>query len=218
MQWRMLNGSRRIRGSHQFSFKCHPAYIIMLFLGSSFVISPPWFRWGHICLVSIDLEVDVLPIAFALLLAWCVAHGCILQVEGGTAHLPVTDLSIRAEPLTPQQWREKLKARAIVGTTDSSRLKRVLLLDVRNGTSKFPSLFSPPWSHCNLILALLHFISIQYVISYMAIKTALFCFFSLPPSTNTAVLSWSWIPKVMFHQEWKHQFSMSSGFSYVTIS
>jgi hypothetical protein len=56
-------------------------------------------------------------------------------VEGGTAHLPVTDLSIRAEPLTPQQWREKLKARAIVGTTDSSRLKKVLLLDVRNGTS-----------------------------------------------------------------------------------
>ncbi|CAM6080168.1 unnamed protein product [Sphagnum tenellum] len=57
----------------------------------------------------------------------------LVQVEGGTAHLPVTDLSIRAEPLTPQQWREKLKARAIVGTTDSSRLKRVLLLDVRNG-------------------------------------------------------------------------------------
>jgi hypothetical protein len=112
----------------------------------------------------------------------------LVQVEGGTAHLPVTDLSIRAEPLTPQQWREKLKARAIVGTTDSSRLKRVLLLDVRNGTSKFPSLFSPPWSHCNLKSALLHFISIQYVICYMAIETALFCFFSLPPSTNTAVL------------------------------
>jgi hypothetical protein len=37
-------------------------------------------------------------------------------------------------------------------------------------------------------LALLHFISIQYVISYIAIETALFCFFSLPPSTNTAVL------------------------------
>nr|KAJ0186608.1 hypothetical protein LSAT_V11C900475260 [Lactuca sativa] len=43
------------------------------------------------------------------------------QLEGGVSHLPLTDSSMRATPLTPSEWRKRLEDR------------NVILLDVRNG-------------------------------------------------------------------------------------
>ncbi|MFS7996657.1 putative Rhodanese-like domain, rhodanase, Rhodanese-like domain superfamily [Helianthus anomalus] len=47
----------------------------------------------------------------------------LVQMEGGVSHLPLVDSSMRATPLTPSEWREKL----------SNSDKDVVLLDVRNG-------------------------------------------------------------------------------------
>ncbi|KAK1431479.1 hypothetical protein QVD17_07938 [Tagetes erecta] len=47
----------------------------------------------------------------------------LVQLEGGVSHLPLVDSSMRATPLTPSEWREKL----------SKQNKDVVLLDVRNG-------------------------------------------------------------------------------------
>ncbi|KAL8253361.1 hypothetical protein R6Q59_037054 [Mikania micrantha] len=47
----------------------------------------------------------------------------LVQLEGGVSHLPLVDSSMRAMPLTPSVWREKL----------SNLNKDVILLDVRNG-------------------------------------------------------------------------------------
>ncbi|KAG6557395.1 hypothetical protein Mapa_000664 [Marchantia paleacea] len=71
----------------------------------------------------------------------------LVQVEGGTQHLPVTDPTARAVPLSPSEWTKRLDAAKLVGKTqrvskqmdsnlddehtDSSR--QVVLLDVRNG-------------------------------------------------------------------------------------
>ena len=56
--------------------------------------------------------------------------------------LPLTDSLLRAVPLTPKQWREKLEERSLEmpsesngegGAGGSKNLKKVLVLDVRNG-------------------------------------------------------------------------------------
>mmetsp|Transcript_18729 Transcript_18729/g.46629 ORF Transcript_18729/g.46629 Transcript_18729/m.46629 type:complete len:506 (-) Transcript_18729:114-1631(-) len=51
----------------------------------------------------------------------------LVQLEGGTAHLPLTDPKRRAIPLDPQQWHERL-GDVIAGASDAP-----VLLDVRNG-------------------------------------------------------------------------------------
>ncbi|CAL1369351.1 unnamed protein product [Linum trigynum] len=48
----------------------------------------------------------------------------LVQMEGGSLHLPLLDPSMRAVPLTPAQWRERMEA-----TSDRNHV----LLDVRNG-------------------------------------------------------------------------------------
>ncbi|CAN0891407.1 Rhodanese-like domain-containing protein 8, chloroplastic [Linum grandiflorum] len=48
----------------------------------------------------------------------------LVQMEGGSSHLPLLDPSMRAEPLTPSEWRQRLEA-----TSDRNHV----LLDVRNG-------------------------------------------------------------------------------------
>lgn len=56
--------------------------------------------------------------------------------------LPLTDSLLRAVPLTSKQWREKLEERSLEmpsesngegGAGGSKNLKKVLVLDVRNG-------------------------------------------------------------------------------------
>jgi len=57
-----------------------------------------------------------------------------LQFEGGMSHLPLLDPSMRAIPLSPSEWKERLEA---VNKTDLNR--DFVLLDVRNGiSSKVP--------------------------------------------------------------------------------
>ena len=51
----------------------------------------------------------------------------IVQLEGGTAHLPVHDPEKRGTPLNPDEWHEKL-GDVLAGADDAP-----LLLDVRNG-------------------------------------------------------------------------------------
>ncbi|KAI5062394.1 hypothetical protein GOP47_0022933 [Adiantum capillus-veneris] len=62
----------------------------------------------------------------------------LVQVEGGTASLPITDPCSRAIPLSPGQWKDKITQNAICveDSADSAcqTMKRtVLVLDVRNG-------------------------------------------------------------------------------------
>lgn len=56
------------------------------------------------------------------------------QLEGGISHLPLLDPSMRAEPLAPSEWRNRLEA---VNNTNSSSHENInpscILLDVRNG-------------------------------------------------------------------------------------
>lgn len=57
----------------------------------------------------------------------------LVQLEGGTSHLPLHDPSMRATPLSPSEWRHKLKrvnGSDEISTGDSSKS---ILLDVRNG-------------------------------------------------------------------------------------
>ena len=51
----------------------------------------------------------------------------LVQLEGGTNHLPLTNPEARAKPLTPEEWHENLK-KVSAGGEDAP-----LLLDVRNG-------------------------------------------------------------------------------------
>lgn len=51
----------------------------------------------------------------------------LVQLEGGTNHLPLTDPNARAKPLTPEEWHENL-LKVNAGAEDAP-----LLLDVRNG-------------------------------------------------------------------------------------
>ncbi|KAF7069728.1 hypothetical protein CFC21_075312 [Triticum aestivum] len=58
----------------------------------------------------------------------------LVQLEGGSCHLPLVEPSMRASPLTPSEWREKLEARKRLETEaagDTSE-RKLLLLDVRN--------------------------------------------------------------------------------------
>ncbi|KAF2942485.1 rhodanese-like domain-containing protein 8, chloroplastic [Oryza sativa Japonica Group] len=61
----------------------------------------------------------------------------LVQLEGGCSHLPLVDPSMRATPLTPSEWRERLEARKCLDVSSSeaagdSSGRRLLLLDVRN--------------------------------------------------------------------------------------
>uniref|UniRef100_A0A0D9W1P4 Rhodanese domain-containing protein n=1 Tax=Leersia perrieri TaxID=77586 RepID=A0A0D9W1P4_9ORYZ len=69
----------------------------------------------------------------------------LVQLEGGCSHLPLVDPSMRATPLTPSEWRERLENRKTLdvsssGTADLSSSetagdssgRKLLLLDVRN--------------------------------------------------------------------------------------
>lgn len=56
------------------------------------------------------------------------------QLEGGSLHLPLLDSSMRAKPLTPSKWKERLEARACLDLSSSeTSVRKLLLLDVRNG-------------------------------------------------------------------------------------
>jgi predicted sulfurtransferase len=55
----------------------------------------------------------------------------LVQLEGGTQHLELSTPESRAHVLTPQQWREKLKARS--AAAGDAAAPRPFLLDVRNG-------------------------------------------------------------------------------------
>uniref|UniRef100_A0A453MMU0 Rhodanese domain-containing protein n=1 Tax=Aegilops tauschii subsp. strangulata TaxID=200361 RepID=A0A453MMU0_AEGTS len=58
-----------------------------------------------------------------------------MQLEGGSCHLPLVEPSMRASPLTPSEWREKLEARKRLDSEaagDTSEGRKLLLLDVRN--------------------------------------------------------------------------------------
>lgn len=62
------------------------------------------------------------------------------QFEGGMSHLPLLDPSMRAIPLSPAEWKERLEA---VNKTDLRAKdyhdRNFILLDVRNGiSSKVP--------------------------------------------------------------------------------
>lgn len=62
------------------------------------------------------------------------------QFEGGMSHLPLLDPSMRAIPLSPAEWKERLEA---VNKTDLRAKdyhdRDFILLDVRNGiSSKVP--------------------------------------------------------------------------------
>lgn len=60
----------------------------------------------------------------------------LFQLEGGISHLPLLDPSMRAIPLAPSEWRNKLEARKDIDKASNSDLNRdFILLDVRNGTS-----------------------------------------------------------------------------------
>jgi len=57
-----------------------------------------------------------------------------LQFEGGMSHLPLLDSSMRAIPLSPSEWKERLEA---INKTDlrakDYHNRDSILLDVRNG-------------------------------------------------------------------------------------
>jgi hypothetical protein len=57
-------------------------------------------------------------------------------------HLPLLDPSMRATPLTPSKWKERLKGKACLDvpsgeTPGHTSGRRLLLLDVRNGEVLF---------------------------------------------------------------------------------
>ncbi|XP_047311878.1 rhodanese-like domain-containing protein 8, chloroplastic isoform X2 [Impatiens glandulifera] len=58
----------------------------------------------------------------------------LVQFEGGTSHLPIIDASMRATPLTPSEWRQRLEE---VDKSDAASRRKsdsnIVLLDVRNG-------------------------------------------------------------------------------------
>lgn len=56
----------------------------------------------------------------------------LVQVEGGTARLPLNESGARAVSLTPSEWLEKLE-RSERPDLDNGERRKTLLLDVRNG-------------------------------------------------------------------------------------
>ncbi|KAH9780871.1 Rhodanese-like domain-containing protein 8 [Citrus sinensis] len=60
-------------------------------------------------------------------------QGINAQLEGGISHLPLLDPSMRAIPLAPSEWRNKLEAGKDIDKASNSDLNRdFILLDVRN--------------------------------------------------------------------------------------
>lgn len=60
----------------------------------------------------------------------------LVQLEGGVSHLPLVDSSMRATPLTPDEWKKRLlqaAANDVNVSSPSNPNKEVILLDVRNG-------------------------------------------------------------------------------------
>ncbi|ONM11822.1 Rhodanese-like domain-containing protein 8 chloroplastic [Zea mays] len=54
-------------------------------------------------------------------------------LEGGSLHLPLLDPNMRATPLTPSEWKERLEARTCLDVSSGETSGRgLLLLDVRN--------------------------------------------------------------------------------------
>lgn len=57
------------------------------------------------------------------------------QLEGGISHLPLIDPPMRATPLTPCQWKQRLEAANKSNESSTWKSSRnFILLDVRNGT------------------------------------------------------------------------------------
>ncbi|KAM7479570.1 hypothetical protein LguiA_027783 [Lonicera macranthoides] len=55
-------------------------------------------------------------------------------LEGGISHLPLLDSSMRATPLTPVQWKNRLEAANKIDNTSNENLNtNYILFDVRNG-------------------------------------------------------------------------------------
>ncbi|XP_027341627.1 rhodanese-like domain-containing protein 8, chloroplastic isoform X1 [Abrus precatorius] len=58
----------------------------------------------------------------------------LVQLEGGISHLPLLDPSMRAKPLSPSEWRDRLQAINKTDLTSKDYPNRsYILLDVRNG-------------------------------------------------------------------------------------
>lgn len=56
-------------------------------------------------------------------------------MEGGISHLPLIDPPMRATPLTPCQWKQRLEAANKSNESSTWKSSRnFILLDVRNGT------------------------------------------------------------------------------------
>ncbi|XP_054786511.1 rhodanese-like domain-containing protein 8, chloroplastic isoform X2 [Prosopis cineraria] len=61
-------------------------------------------------------------------------QGINAQLEGGISHLPLLDPSMRAMPLAPSEWRDRLEAMNRTGLTSKECADtNYILLDVRNG-------------------------------------------------------------------------------------
>ncbi|XP_062213123.1 rhodanese-like domain-containing protein 8, chloroplastic isoform X2 [Phragmites australis] len=61
----------------------------------------------------------------------------LVQLEGGSSHLPLVDPGMRATPLTPLEWRERLEAWKCIDLSSNKASgdtfgRKLLLLDVRN--------------------------------------------------------------------------------------
>ncbi|KAK3148679.1 hypothetical protein QOZ80_3AG0207300 [Eleusine coracana subsp. coracana] len=61
----------------------------------------------------------------------------LVQLEGGSSHLPLVDPSMRARPLAPSEWKERLEASKCLDVFSSKTSgetfgRKLLLLDVRN--------------------------------------------------------------------------------------
>lgn len=56
----------------------------------------------------------------------------LVQFEGGTSNLPLLDPSMRALPLAPSEWRERLEAINDAHSKDCPN-RDYIILDVRNG-------------------------------------------------------------------------------------
>lgn len=58
----------------------------------------------------------------------------LVQLEEGVSHLPLLDLTMRATPIEPSDWRRKLEAvRKIDKDSNSTHSSDYIVLDVRNG-------------------------------------------------------------------------------------
>lgn len=81
-------------------------------------------------------------------------------MEGGISNLPVLDPGMRATPLSPSEWKQRLQeARNINATSNvaqsSGSERSILLLDVRNGKCSYFEDYCTNWhGKCFYILRL----------------------------------------------------------------